>query len=146
MITLQWKGEEDLYRSLIRIESIIEKGSAELVEDAAEALVNHIRSNWSATRQRIGAGNPPAIKTGNLDSSIFIEESGRDVLGRFADANNTRVKFVRIDTSMGDDPQGRGGYSQALEDTTYYNLPFMQPEIDAISGVYGDMAKRHMRL
>lgn len=150
MISIQWRGEEDLYRSLVRIESIVEKGSDDLVREAAEMLVRDIRSSWSGTRQTIGSGNPPATKgghpdnTGNLDSSVIVETSGRDVLGRFSNADNTRVRFVRINTAEGDDPQGRGNYAQILENN--YNLPFIQPAVDRLAGVYDDMAKRYMRL
>ena len=144
MITCVWKGEEDLYRSLVRIESTVGKGSADLVDNAADWLVNDIRSSWSGSQQAIGSGNPPAIKTGNLDSSIQKEEQGRDLLGRFADTENTKVKFVRINTAEGNKPEGRGNYAQVLEDV--YDLPFVQPAVDRLSGIYPEMAKRHIRL
>lgn len=146
MITLQWRGTDKLNANLVRLENKIDKASSSFLDEAAEWLVNDVRSNWSASRQTIGSGNPPAIKTGNLDSSLFIEDNGRDVLGRFADRKNTKVKFVRIDTARGDNPEGRGGYSPALEDTNYYNLPFLQPAIDRLNSIYIEMAKRHMRL
>lgn len=138
MITLHWKGEEDFYRSLVRIERNLTDSSSALVTFAADWLVNDIRSHWSATKQTAGSGNPPAIKTGNLDSSV-IAEQGRDVLGRFAAA-----RVVRVDTEAGDYPNNRGNYAQVLEHK--YNLPFFEPAKERLMVVYPDLAKRFLRL
>lgn len=146
MITMHFKGEEDLYRSLVRIEGKVKRGADELTAAGAEGLMNYMRSHWSASRQAVGSGNPPAKDTENLDSSIRMEESGRDALGRFASRENTSVRFVRINTAEGSDPQGRGNYAQALEDPEYYNLPFIAPAVEYMQHVYSEMAKRYMRL
>lgn len=138
MITIHWKGEEELYRSLVRIERQVEAESSELVTFAAEWLVNDIRSSWSPMQQTAGSGNPPAIKTGNLDSSV-IAEQGRDVLGRFAAA-----RVVRVDTEAGMQPNNRGNYAQALE--FGYNLPFFEPAKERLMQIYPTLAKRFIRL
>lgn len=143
MITMYWRGEEDLYRSLVRIERSVDSGSGELVRFAAEWLVNDIRSNWSNSQQTVGSGNPPAIKTGNLDSAV-IADRGRDVMGRFATADNVKVAFVRVDTAAGVQPDNRGNYAQVLE--FEYNLPFVQPAVQRLEAVYPDLGKRFIRL
>lgn len=138
MMVVDWRGEEEFYRSLFRLERKVEEQSSELVTFAANWLVNDIRTSWSPTAQTQGSGNPPAIKTGNLDSSV-IAEQGRDVLGRFAAA-----RVVRVDTEAGMNPQGRGNYAQVLE--FKYDLPFFQPAVDRLEAVYPSLAKRFIRL
>jgi hypothetical protein len=103
------------------------------VREAAEALAADIRSNWSASSPS-SPGNPPAIDTGNLDSAVRAEPTGRDVLGRFARTSDAAVWFVRIATSEGDDPRNRGEYGTILE--YGLNRPFVEPAVDRLAGVY----------
>lgn len=83
--------------------------------------------------------------TGNLDSSILVEEQGRNAGGRFGGAD-AFYRYIRIDTSQGDDPQGRGGYSQALEDESYLDRPFVEPAMDRLSDIFPEMAKRKIKV
>jgi hypothetical protein len=127
---------------MIRVEENIDKGAANGVEMATQALVLDIRSGWSWSSPS-AEGEAPAIKTGNLDSSVKIDPQKRDTSGRFsADAH---VMFVRIDTSEGVDPQGRGNYAPALEDESYLNRPFVQPAVDRMQEIFPEIMKRMIK-
>lgn len=111
----------------------------DVCHDAAVALVDDIRDNWTS-HQPSSPGEPPAIKTGNLDSSVQASPQGRDILGRFANRDNTRVWFVTLDTEKGNDPQERGQYAAVLEDDM--DRPYMEPAIDRVSEVFPGLVKR----
>jgi hypothetical protein len=98
------------------------------VHAAAEALKEEIRNGWSPVSPS-SEGQPPAILTGNLDSSIFVERQGRDILGRFA-GRDAQVWFVRIDTERGENPLGRGQYAEVLDDEEQMNRPFVDRAMD----------------
>lgn len=125
---------------MVRVTENIDAQTKAGVQAAADALVADIKSNWSATSPSTW-GEAPAKDTKNLDSSIKVDEQKRDTSGRFsADAH---VLFVRMDTSQGDNPNGRGNYAQALEDPDYiYNRPFIQPAIDRMEGLFPEIMKR----
>ena len=138
----QLRGTEKLYRTLIRVENTVDATTGEFLDEAADWLVNDIRSSWSSSSPS-PVGAAPAVVTGNLDSSVIVDEQGRSDGGRFASKSGQKVKIVRVDTSKGDDPQGRGNYAQALEDPHYiYNRPFMRPAIKRLESEFVRMAKR----
>lgn len=126
---------------MARVETNLENSCGEAVKEIGEALVADVKSHWAAQHRAYDYGNPPAKKTENLDSSIFVDSTGRDTSGRFsADA---KVIFVRFDTSLGDDPQGRGNYTQALEDMSYiYKRPFTAPAIARMEAKFEAMFRR----
>jgi hypothetical protein len=139
MISMRFKAD---FRSMIRIESLAKKRSAEITTEAAEMLVADIRSNWSA-QSPSSVGNPPAVVTGNLDSSVVVDAQGRDTAGRFAGGGDVTVRFVRVDTSKGSNPGDRGNYAHILEDSL--NRPFMAPAIERAASQYPAMFKRLLR-
>jgi hypothetical protein len=104
--------------------------------EIAQYIVEDIRSSWSA-QSPSNVGSPPAVDTGNLDSSVKLERTGRDERGRFANAANTAVHFVRIDTTQGSNPGGRGQYAAALEDPDYFNRPYMRPAVERAAEHFG---------
>lgn len=129
---------------MVRVEQNIERTTAEGVNEAAHALVADIRSNWS-TSAPSAKGSAPAfdltVNTGNLDSSIQVDDQNRDRSGRFS--KDAIVKFVRMDTSMGDNPNGRGNYAGILEENL--DRPFIQPAIDRMQGRYESILKRFIK-
>ncbi len=130
------------FRSMIRVEAKAKKRSGEIVTQASEMLVADIRSHWSS-QSPSARGNAPAIVTGNLDSSVVVDPRGRDAKGRFASGEDAVVRFVRVDTSKGDNPMGRGNYAHILEDDL--GRPFMEPAIERMSKIYPDMFQRFLR-
>ena len=142
MITIKWHGEKRLYDSSVRLEQDMHRKAGNAVKLGAEMLAADIRENWSA-KSPSPKGKPPAVVTGNLDSSVIPESVGRDVLGRFADKHNTTVHFVHINTKDGDNPGGRGNYTQVLE--FELNRPFIRPAVARAQRGYKDLVKRELR-
>lgn len=132
------KFKSDL-RRLDKIERDIEGNTLDALQEAAEALVTDIRANWSDTSPST-PGNPPAIKTGNLDGSVKANRQGRGEGGRFASSKNVKYWYVTIDTSEGPDPRNRGQYAGILEDSR--DRPFVAPALARLSGVYTGFFKR----
>lgn len=141
-VTTQWRGEKELYRNLTRIERNVEESTGEFLRDAAQWLVNDIRSNWSA-RSPSSRGNPPAVVTGNLDSSVVAESTGRDGGGRFSNTVSAIRWYVRVDTSKGVDPRNRGGYGGVLENAL--NRPYFAPAVERLEAIYETLAKRYIQ-
>ena len=141
MIKMQWRGKKDLYRSLVRIETKIDKGAGEFTNEAGHWLSSNIRKNWSGTAPSM-IGKPPAVRTGNLDSSIFVE-GGRDTKGRFATGDAAKVTFVRINTSEGSNPKKRGNYAHILEKKL--KRPFVTPAIERLRARFPSLAKEKIR-
>lgn len=142
MITVKVINKDPSWRTMVRVTENIDRGAANGVANAADALVSDIRSNWSATSPSAD-GEAPAIQTGNLDSSVKVDPQMRDTSGRFS--SDAHVLFVRVDTSEGDDPQGRGNYAPALEDPNYLNRPFIQPAIDRMEGLFPEIMRRFVK-
>jgi len=150
MITLTLKGEEDFYRSVYRLEKNVADSSGEFVLKMGERLVEYIRESWSKNSPS-SAGNPPAIESGNLDSSIQMESTGRDASGRFANSDNLKVVFVRADTTKGTitdasgrDPNDKPNWAQSQElGQAGHHLPrpFMAPALEKIALEFGREAK-----
>jgi hypothetical protein len=126
---------------MARIEKRVIDGLDTATEDTANAIVADIRSSWSAGRQAMGSGTPPAMDTGNLDSSVKVEKQGRDDLGRFAGKDAT-VRYIQVNTAEGSNPNGRGNYAMALEDADYYNLPFIAPALERSGDLFETIIKR----
>lgn len=142
-LTLKVRNLDPDFRTMVRIEKNLMRDVGLGVEDAAQGLVTYIRGNWSLNAPS-SPGSPPAIVTGNLDSSVVVDKQGRDLQGRFANAENTVVKFVRIDTSQGVDPQGRGEYAGILEEKL--DRPFIEPAVQVVSQMYGAILKKRINL
>lgn len=143
-LTLQWKTD-DMHKSIIKIEKKYKKAIDVSTRVGADYVAQDIKNGWSATSpSREGAR--PAIDTGNLDSSIKVERTGRDELGRYADANNTKAHYVSMDTSKGSDPRGRGQYTQALEEGTFRMgaRPFIQNAMNRGMRIYKADLKRRL--
>ncbi len=140
MIKAQWRGVNKLYKSLIRIEKRVDETSFEFLVYVAEWLRNDIRWRWSSSSPS-SIGSPPAILTGNLDSSIKVARQGRTSGGQFASTSDAKKLFIVIDTEAGDNPLGRGQYSGVLE----LDRPFMQPAVRRLEGVYSSLAKRKIK-
>lgn len=152
MLTFKWVNRDPQWRTMIRVETNIERTSGEAARVVAEALAQDIRSNWSSTYIPNDFGNPPSIESGgrknrtpgNLDSSVIVDDQGRDSLGRFA--TDAKIFFVRTDTSKGDNPEGRGNYAAALEDPNYkYKRPFTEAAINRMQDIFPAIYKRMIK-
>lgn len=142
-LTFKLRNLEPDFRTMVKIERDLMRDVGFGVEEMAQILVSQIRGNWSLNAPS-SEGSPPAIVTGNLDSSVVAEPTGRDDKGRFADKENTTVMFVRVDTSEGIDPQDRGNYAPVLEEKL--NRPFIQPAIDKVAPMVGAIMKRRINI
>lgn len=135
------------FRTMVRVTKAVEDGTMVGVRDACNMLIKDIRSNWSSVSPS-PVGSAPASKaagadtTGNLDSSILLDEQKRDTSGRFS--RDAIVMFVRADTTEGIDPQGRGNYTQAVQEKN--DRPFMQPAIDRMADEYMRILQRSIRI
>lgn len=129
----------------------MEDASIELTQKIGNDLIELIRKNWSSSSPS-SAGQPPAKVTGNLDSSLKMDSTGRDASGRFANSKNAKYAFIRVDTANGDfdDPNGRspadrGNYAQSLEYGQaghHAPRPFLEPAMAVIATSFGREAKR----
>jgi hypothetical protein len=147
MLTLRLDGEENFYRSLIRIERRVEEQSHEFLDEMADWIISDIREHWS-TQSPSAGGMPPAIDTGNLDSSLTTEQQYRSAVGQFAARSEAAKVFIRINTEEGDNPADRGNYAQALEEGTYkmQARPFLEPALDRARDIMPTIAKRNIKL
>ncbi len=146
MLTLQFRGEEDFYRTLIRIERTIEQQSHHFLDDMARWIVGDIRDNWSPVSPSAG-GEAPAIDSGNLDSSFTMDKQYRSSGGRFASKGEASRVYLRVDTLDGIAPNGYN-YAQALETGTYKMdaRPFLSPALDRARDVMPRIARGSFRL
>jgi hypothetical protein len=144
MLTLRLEGEENFYRSCIRIERKVEEQSVEFLDEMGQFIVSTIRDNWSA-QSPSNAGAPPAIDSGNLDSAITTETRGGG--GRFASKSDAQTMFIRFNTLDGSHPNGYN-YAQALEEGTYRMAarPFLQPAMERAKDIAPYIAQRTFRL
>ncbi len=145
MLTLRLDGEENFYKSLIRIERRVEEQSDEFLEEMGEFIVSYIRQNWwPSTPSPKEGGTFPAVDSGNLDSSITVE---RRASGRFSTKEGANTMFVRFNTLDGDKPNGYN-YAQALEEGTYKMKarPFLKPTMEQAKNIAPQLAKRTFRL
>ncbi len=130
------------WRTMVAIERKLATQTREAVEATVEGIVNDIRSSWSPTSPS-AVGSPPAMVTGNLDSSVKADEQGRDLQGRFA-GKDAAVMFIRVDTSEGIDPGERGNYAPILE--LDLDRPFIAPALERAGGQFTVNIKRFVKL
>ncbi len=108
------------------------------VSQASNALIDDIRSHWNPTSPAPVDG-PPGQQTTNLDHSFFKDATGRDILGRFANAENALSLFVRVDASRGPEYHGRGSYEGYVENGTSKNggpRPYFFPAVERMKAIY----------
>lgn len=135
MIKFRWTGTDKM---VARIDKKINSlpGQAQAAgKELADALVTDVRSSWSASSPS-SPGLPPAMVTGNLDSSGKIEQRGAG--GRFGSAGADTLWSVRWSTLEGSDNQDRGEYASALEfgnDRGLLARPFLRPAINRMSSM-----------
>lgn len=141
MLTLKFR-ELDNFRTMIAVEAKLKQQVGEAVRATAEEIVDDIRKNWSATSPS-AVGSPPAVVTGLLDSSVMVEDQGRDEKGRFK-GDDATVYYIHVDTAEGE-PNGYN-YAMALEDPAYLDRPFLAPALLAAEGYYTSNIQRFVRL
>jgi hypothetical protein len=136
------KGEEAFYRASIRVEREIEDQIEGGVRKAANLIVEHIKDNWSPSKPSEPFARP-AVDTGNLESSIKVEHSARDLMGKYATAETAKVSIIQVNTADGYNPRKRGNYAVALEEGTDVMLsrPFLQPSVDWARNFYTDLLR-----
>jgi hypothetical protein len=78
MITIRFKSD---LSQLNKLDRQVERRIDGSVKKLTTAIVDHMRSNWSPNVPSF-PGQPPAVRTGDLDSSMQIEQ-GRGMAGRF---------------------------------------------------------------
>lgn len=142
MLTLKLK-ERDNFKTMLKIEAKLYEQVGEGVLDTANAIVADIRSAWSGSSPS-ARGSAPAVVTGLLDSSVKVDEQGRDLLGRFTNPDNAQVRYIRVDTEDGE--PGGYNYAEALEDPNYLDRPFLAPALERAAGYYAANLKRFVRL
>lgn len=126
---------KDNWRTMVKIEKQVADGSGQGCKDTTDQVVADIKSNWSAVAPS-AYGTPPAIRTGNLDSAVKVESTGRDELGRFASNPDAKAWFIQVNTEDGDNPGERGNYAAALEDEGYLNRQFLSPALERAFGTF----------
>ncbi len=124
------------------MEKKVEETSDDFTQLAAEVLQAHIKDNWSKSSPS-SKGTPPAVVTGNLDSAVVIETQSRTATGQFAGKKGA-VRFVVVDTRLGDNPLGRGEYGSVLEEEL--DRPFMQPAIEETERQLPTLAQRKIKV
>ena len=120
-------------------EKRVERAATQGVDEAADMFISNVRDHWSTGTS--SPGEAPGVKTGNLDQSLFKENQGRDVLGRFA-GNKGPVRFVRVDTTKGPKSGGRSEYGGTLEDEM--DRPFIEPAAERMSKQLGIVIRRKL--
>ena len=148
MITMDWRGEEDFYKSVYKLEKRYLDNTSDFVRFAARWLEMDIRTSWSP-KSPSSPHKAPAVDTGNLNASVKAEPQGRQSGGRFGTDTDSISWYVRVDTASGN---GKS-YSQALEEGVPVNnwgfemkpRPFMRPAIDRLKGIFPEMAHREIR-
>lgn len=142
MLTLKLKVLDN-WRTMVRVEDTLKKQVGEGVKATADMIAEDIRSSWSGMSPS-ARGEAPAVLTGVLDSSVVVDDQGRDSEGRFAGKADAAVWFIRVDTSEND--PGGDNYAQALEDPGYLDRPFVAPALARAEGYYTSNIKRFVRL
>jgi hypothetical protein len=132
-------NKEPDFRTMVRVQNNIEKSIGQGVQEATEALQKYIKEHWSPAPS--AAGEPPAVQTGNLDSSILVDDQKRDTSGRFS--TDAIVMFLRADTTEGTNPMGRGNYTQAVQEQ--FDRPFIDPAIEAVQPLFAQILKRSIK-
>ncbi len=141
MLTLKFY-EKSNWRTMIRVEKDIADRVSEGVKATAEAIVEDIRKSWSSVSPS-AMGAAPAVVSEVLDSSVVVDDQGRDSLGRFT-SKDTAAYYIRVDTEESD--PGGYNYAMALEDPEYLDRPFLAPALDRAEGYFTSNIVRFMRL
>lgn len=131
MMKITMKSNFDILdKGMARIEPMIDKS----IGECAESIVNRVRYNWSASSPS-NPGEPPAVVTGNLDSSIKADNAGRNALGQLTRSNEAIAWYIRI----------KAEYAAALEfGDSSKNLaprPFLAPAVADEQFAIGDKIK-----
>lgn len=140
-VSFRYKGEPDerlygLKASFTKREQDTVRRIQKTTRELSEEIVSHVRGHWSG-KSPASAGRPPAVVSGNLDSSSYILD--RDATGRFTSSKNAVASTVIWDARRGDNYHGRGEYAAVQEyglDGLKAPHPFLQPAIDAVSSMY----------
>lgn len=103
------------------LERVMKERVTNVCQDIAQALVDDIKDSWSNTSPS-SPGNPPAVVTGELDSSVHAASQGRDEKGRFASSENAAVWFLQVDAE----------YAAVLE--YGYDRAFVAPAVERARG------------
>lgn len=128
MFRVRWKED---YTILTAIDRNADDAAFDTVMEIAEALVEDIRSHWSASSPS-AVGTPPGVRAGYLDEGTKVDDQGRTA-GRFA-GSDAQTAFVRIDTGE----SGRQ-YAQAVQ--TYSGRPFFDPAMERIQARFPRLMK-----
>ncbi len=146
MLSLRWRGEDNLLKAIVKLEKDVETGAKGYVMASVQWLVKDIRGSWFPTSPSPKrGGTPPAKDSGNLDEQVSDSiGQGRDLLGRFAKSGNVKLATIRIDTSKGN---GRD-YGQALEDGTSRMAarPYFKPAVERLKAAGIWLARREFKL
>lgn len=70
-------------------------------KNVAQRAVDEIRNNWSPESPS-APGEPPAMVTGYLDSTVEAENQGRNALGQFASGDSATSYVVRVKAPYAD--------------------------------------------
>lgn len=132
----------DNWRTQIKLEKDVARKTDTAVKKMAESIRDDIKKSWSGFYPPSSdRGQPPAVRTGNLNDSVKVEDQGRSALGQFASGDNSKSWFIQIDTSG--HPDGRNQqYAMALEDPDYLNRPFLEPALKRAEGRFDEFFRR----
>ena len=135
--SIDWKNERQFYRTTTRFEDRTVNITKGRLHKTADQFITELRK-WSTAHKLHDFGNPPARRTGNLDSSI-IKETIRDSKGRFSGGKDAIMIQVRINPEEGKKYHGRGNYAQALEKSPKYDRPFIKPAADRTAALFNQI-------
>ena len=106
-------------RQLDTLERLLPGRLNNSVKAMADAAVTHMRNNWSPSAPS-SPGNPPAVRIGDLDRSMVVEQ-GRGRSGRFE--NSYVIKFT--------DP-ATGALEFGYAPNNLAARPFIRPALEAV--------------
>ena len=128
--------EKTNWKLLARVKADFVGATKEATKETAELLRDTIKEHWSVSAPS-SPYDPPAERTGNLDSAVRVSERGRDERGRFSSADSAAY-YVTANAQDGDNYHGRGNYGPPLELGTEIMepRPFMAPAVELVSSMY----------
>jgi len=106
-------------RQLDLLERMLPSRLNNSVKAMADGAVTHMRNNWSPSAPS-SPGNPPAVRTGDLDASMVVEQA-RGRSGRFESAYV--IKFT--------DP-ATGALEFGYAPNNLAARPFIRPALEAV--------------
>lgn len=122
-------------------------------KDIAEAHIEDARANWSSYPPST-PGRPPAMRSGNLDSSPYIEyRAGGALFTRMfsnvaSNPEDFPIAIVNWDTTKGSyEPENKRGYAGYLETGTVKmkRRPFVRASLRRIRELMKAEAKRILK-